>query len=135
MMYYIYCLEKNGVPFYIGKTQNIKNRMLQHKATHGDITWFVLKEFNYWKSLFSNEESFWEYHYIWLFRSFGFPLINSQIKQTKLNPQQRRDAQRGIDITPSYNYHKNYEAGVLDSHKKFYDEINERHKNRYLPNN
>ena len=67
----IYFLEKNGIPFYIGKTKKIssKGRFNTHKRKFKcDV--FIIDEIQ------TNEWKFWEKHYISLFRSWGFELIN-----------------------------------------------------------
>jgi hypothetical protein len=66
----IYILERNGVPFYIGKTKGTWRENI-HKRNFGqDINFFKidLVEDNEWK--------FWEKHYISLFKSWSFKLEN-----------------------------------------------------------
>lgn len=68
---YIYCLYKQNIPFYIGKTKNIKDRISNHKKTFGsNIELIILDqcELGNWK--------FWERFYISLFISWGFKLEN-----------------------------------------------------------
>ena len=71
---YIYELSKNGIPFYIGKTKDLKDRENKHKKKHGnDIIMTEIDSVNsfdkkYWKPL----ETFW----ITQYKSFGFELIN-----------------------------------------------------------
>jgi hypothetical protein len=69
---YIYFLHKNdNTPFYIGKTNNIKKRKLNHKQHFGfNICLEVIDKIP------SNEWKFWEKHYISLFKSWGFNLMN-----------------------------------------------------------
>jgi hypothetical protein len=67
----IYILERNNIPFYVGKTlQEIKNR----HYTHGDkkIDSKII-EIDY---VDDNEWRFWESWYIELFKSWGFELEN-----------------------------------------------------------
>lgn len=69
----IYCLlsKKDGIPFYIGKTNNIYGREYSHKQTYGcDTILEILDEvpINKWR--------FWEAYYISLYRSWGFKLKN-----------------------------------------------------------
>lgn len=65
----IYILEKNNIPFYIGKTKNPIRRKHLHKRTYGlDIELIIIDEVEDWK--------FWEKHYISLFKSWGFQLEN-----------------------------------------------------------
>jgi len=69
---YIYFLHKNdNVPFYIGKTNNIFKRKLNHRKNFGfDICLEVIDEIP------KDEWKFWEKHYISLFKSWGFNLLN-----------------------------------------------------------
>jgi hypothetical protein len=66
----IYILEKNEIPFYVGKTKGDwrKNR---HKKTFGeDINFFEI-------DLVEDDKSiFWEKYYISLFKTWGFELKN-----------------------------------------------------------
>ena len=63
----IYILEKNNIPFYIGKTSSPKSRFNSHKRDH-NCEIFIIDEVDDWK--------FWEKHYISLFKSWGFKLEN-----------------------------------------------------------
>lgn len=68
-IYYLY--KSDGIPFYIGKTNEINWRKQSHKRTYGfDTVLEVIDEvpISEWK--------FWETHYISLFRSWGFKLEN-----------------------------------------------------------
>lgn len=66
----IYILEKNNIPFYVGKTKG-NWRENKHKKTFGkDITFF---EIDYVED---KEWIFWEKYYISLFKSWGFTLEN-----------------------------------------------------------
>jgi hypothetical protein len=68
-MYKIYVLEKNNIPFYIGKTKNTNRRKNRHKQKYGqDIDLIILDEGEDWKFL----EKYW----IEQFRYFGFVLSN-----------------------------------------------------------
>ena len=69
---YIYYLHTgNNTPFYIGKTNNLLKRKLNHKKSFGnDIIIEILDEVS------DQEWKFWEKHYISLFRSWGFKLEN-----------------------------------------------------------
>lgn len=73
-MIFIYYLTKQNedIPFYIGKTKNIKNRLIEHKykKRNYNINIKIIDEIN------ENEWSFWEKHYISLFKSWGFKLKN-----------------------------------------------------------
>jgi hypothetical protein len=69
----IYTLEKNGVPFYVGKCTNIVRRKHKHYIKYGSsITLTVIDEVGNKKE----EWIFWEKHYISLFKSWGFQLEN-----------------------------------------------------------
>lgn len=73
MKVYIYCLFDNkNIPFYIGKTKNsLKIRESQHKNR-------LNKDLNIFELDYINEEDwkFWEKHYISLYKSWGFILLN-----------------------------------------------------------
>jgi hypothetical protein len=65
----IYILEKDGVPFYVGKAKNHIRRKHKHCQTYGtDIKLEIIDEVEDWK--------FWESFYIELFKSWGFTLTN-----------------------------------------------------------
>jgi len=65
----IYILEKNGIPFYVGKAEDVTRRKHRHYQTYGtNITLYVIDKVKDWK--------FWERHYISLFKSWGFKLEN-----------------------------------------------------------
>lgn len=44
-MYAVYCLIKNGNPFYIGMTSNVKNREKSHKKNKEFDYLFVIKKY------------------------------------------------------------------------------------------
>lgn len=65
----IYILEKNGTPFYVGKTKDSTRRKNAHKKTFGlDIQSYIIDEVEDWK--------FWENYWIEQFRCWGFKLEN-----------------------------------------------------------
>ena len=65
----IYILEKDGVPFYVGKAKDLIRRKHAHKKTFGlDIQSYVIDEVEDWK--------FWESYWIEQFKSWGFKLEN-----------------------------------------------------------
>lgn len=71
MKYYIYILEKNNIPFYVGKTNNPKTRLSRHKQVYGNqITLEIIDNAcdESWRDL--------EEFYIQLLRSWGFNLSN-----------------------------------------------------------
>ena len=68
---FIYYLEKNTLPFYIGKTKNSKSREADWKREYGeDIKFYIIDEVNIeeWKQ--------WECYWIEQFKVWGFDLIN-----------------------------------------------------------
>jgi hypothetical protein len=67
----IYILERNGIPFYVGKAKNAVRRQHKHYLTFGtDIKMEVIDivENKQWK--------FWEQYWICQFKSWGFKLEN-----------------------------------------------------------
>jgi hypothetical protein len=65
----IYVLEKNGVPFYVGKAKDSIRRKHAHKRTFGlDIQSYIIDEVEDWK--------FWESFWIEQFKYWGFKLEN-----------------------------------------------------------
>jgi group I intron endonuclease len=69
-MIYIYVLENKGYPVYIGKTINPQQRFKDHKKTKQIDDYFIIDEVN------EDEWVFWEKHYISLFKSWGYNLLN-----------------------------------------------------------
>jgi len=73
-MYYIYYLEKDNVPFYIGRTISPTSRKRDHIKRFGpNIEMIIIDEVD------SNVD-FWEIHYMWLFHSWGYKLSNKSFK-------------------------------------------------------
>ena len=67
IIYYLHRGDK--IPFYIGKTRNLKSRLNTHKSVFGkDIYIEFLDEVEDWK--------YWEKHYISLFKKLGYILEN-----------------------------------------------------------
>jgi len=65
----IYVLEKNGVPFYIGKAKDATRRKHAHRRTYGlNIQSYIIDEVEDWK--------FWESYWIEQFKQWGFKLEN-----------------------------------------------------------
>jgi len=65
----IYVLEKNGIPFYVGKAKDSIRRKHAHKRTFGlDIQSYIIDEVEDWK--------FWESYWIEQFKQWGFKLEN-----------------------------------------------------------
>lgn len=71
-MYYIYHLEENNTPFYIGKTKNNpKKRENQHRRrlNNKSIKLIII-------DVFEENWEYWESWYINLYKSWGFNLLN-----------------------------------------------------------
>jgi hypothetical protein len=67
IIYYLHRGDK--LPFYVGKTKNLKSRLNTHKSVFGkDIYIEFLDEVEDWK--------YWEKHYITLFKNLGYILEN-----------------------------------------------------------
>jgi len=68
----IYYLEKDNIPFYVGKTNNPTDRLKNHKKKLGNnnITLVVIDNIN------DDEWKFWESYWIHQFKSWGFNLTN-----------------------------------------------------------
>jgi len=69
-MVYIYVLENKGCPVYIGKTINIEQRFKDHLKIKQIDNYFIVDKVN------EEDWIFWEKHYINLFKSWGFILLN-----------------------------------------------------------
>jgi predicted GIY-YIG superfamily endonuclease len=69
-MIYIYVLENKGCPVYIGKTINIEQRFKDHLKIKQIDNYFIVDEVG------EEDWIFWEKHYINLFKSWGFILLN-----------------------------------------------------------
>jgi hypothetical protein len=67
---YIYCLTLDDVPYYVGKTVDVPNRMRSHQYAKEGFKYFVIDCVPY------HEWEFWEKHYISLYFSWGFNLSN-----------------------------------------------------------
>jgi hypothetical protein len=105
----IYILEKNNIPFYVGKTKYPTKRKYKHKQTYGDdIMFYVIDkvEENNWK--------FWECFWIEQFYQWGFQLTNknkggggptqwTNIQKENINPSRidkiKNNKDRGIKIS------------------------------------
>ncbi len=65
----IYILERNGIPFYVGKANDVVRRKHKHHQTYGnDITLTVIDKVEDWK--------YWEEYWIEQFKTWGFTLLN-----------------------------------------------------------
>jgi len=67
----IYMLEKNGVPFYVGKANDVIRRKHKHYQTYGlDIKAEIIDEVE------DKQWKFWEQYWICQFKAWGFILLN-----------------------------------------------------------
>jgi hypothetical protein len=99
----IYILERNGVPFYIGKTlQKIKERFYTHKdrKINSEITEIDCVDDSEWR--------FWESWYIELFKSWGFELENKNNGGGGRGPGWISPLERNIKIKESLKNHSQY---------------------------
>jgi hypothetical protein len=71
---FIYYIEKNGSPIYVGKSNKPKQRLnTDHYKNFGkDINQYIIDE------VLRSEWRFWEQFYIDLFRSWGFVLLQQK---------------------------------------------------------
>jgi len=76
---FIYYLHNgNDVPFYVGHTHSTENRLKSHKERFGLTTQLeIIETVNY------DNRMFWEKHYMHLFISWGFALINKGVFKVK----------------------------------------------------
>jgi hypothetical protein len=115
-MTYIYYLEKNNIPFYVGKAKNIVRRKHKHYQTYGtDIKLCVIDECENDKEIWK----FWEKHYISLFRSWGFKLENkndggggpsfyTEEQKQKMKKPRKEGTGKKISKTLKGNNHSKY---------------------------
>lgn len=114
----IYILFLNNIPFYIGKTTTLNQRKSYHKKTYGsNIHLEIIDEVEDWK--------FWEKHYISLYKSWGFELLNknnggggptnwTEEQKLNINPDRinkiKNHKTRGEKISKTLNktIHSNY---------------------------
>ena len=99
----IYILERNGVPFYVGKTlQKIKERFYTHKdrKINSEITEIDCVDDSEWR--------FWESWYIELFKSWGFELENKNNGGGGRGPGWISPLERNIKIKESLKNHSQY---------------------------
>lgn len=65
----IYVLERDGIPFYVGKANDVIRRKHKHHQTYGnDIKLTIIDEVVDWK--------YWESYWIEQFKAKGFNLLN-----------------------------------------------------------
>lgn len=115
-MVFIYTLERNNIPFYIGKCKNRIRRKHKHYTTFGnDISLIVIDEVKDDK----NEWKFWESHYISLYKSWGFELLNkneggggpsnyTEEQKLKMRKPRKKGTGKKISKTLLKNNHSKY---------------------------
>jgi hypothetical protein len=99
----IYVLERNGIPFYIGKTiQEIKDRYYTHgnRKTNSEIIEIDCVNDNEWR--------FWESWYIELYKSWGFELENKNNGGGGRGPGWISPPERNAKIKASMKNHSQY---------------------------
>jgi len=99
----IYILERNGVPFYVGKTlQEIKERFYTHKDKKENSEIFEID------CVDDDEWRFWESWYIELFKSWGFELENKNSGGGGRGPGWISPPERNAKIKASMKNHSQY---------------------------
>lgn len=99
----IYILERNGVPFYVGKTlQEIKERFYTHKDKKENSEIFEID------CVDDSEWRFWESWYIELFKSWGFELENKNNGGGGRGPGWISSPERNAKIKASMKNHSQY---------------------------
>jgi hypothetical protein len=99
----IYLLERNRVPFYVGKTlQKIKDHFYTHgeRKINSKIIEIDIVEDNEWR--------FWESWYIELFKSWGFELENKNNGGGGRGPGWISSPERNAKIKSSMKNHSQY---------------------------
>jgi hypothetical protein len=67
----VYILTENDIPFYVGKTKNIKRRFSEHKRTYGQYV--KIEEID---RVEDNNWIFWERFYVQKYKKLGYSLKN-----------------------------------------------------------
>lgn len=130
----IYILERNNIPFYVGKTNNLKNRLANHKKKFGKEIQIIELD-----KVPMHEWLFWENHYISLIKSWGFNLLNKnnggggstewsieqKIKQSLKQKGLRKVGAGQYIRTP---YHKSRLQNTHKLSKEHIDKLNEARK-------
>lgn len=99
----IYILERDGIPFYIGKTiQSLKKRFLSHGNKKIDSKIYEID------IVPNNEWRFWESWYIELFKSWGFELENKNNGGGGRGPGWVSSPERNNKIKKSLINHSQY---------------------------
>ena len=75
---YIYILTKNEIPFYVGKTSNIKGRLKTHQKKYGEnISINIIDDCDY------EDSKDLEFYYIDIYLKKGYILENKHIGKTR----------------------------------------------------
>jgi hypothetical protein len=99
----IYILERNGIPFYIGKTiQDIKKRFLSHKDKKLNSEIYEIDKVS------DDKWRFWESWYIEVFKSWGFELENKNNGGGGRGPGWVSSSERNNKIKNSLINHSQY---------------------------
>jgi predicted GIY-YIG superfamily endonuclease len=99
----IYILERNGIPFYVGKTlQRIKERFYTHKGKNKNSEIIEID------CVDDDEWRFWESWYIELFKSWGFDLENKNNGGGGRGPGWISPPERNAKIKASLQNHSQY---------------------------
>ena len=126
----IYILERNGIPFYVGKANDVVRRKHKHYQTYGnDITLTIIDKVEDWK--------YWEEYWIEQFKAWGFSLLNQNKggggpeRYTEEQKQKMRKPRPGSGIKIS-------ETLKQRNHSKYYTEevrqrISEKNKGKAKP--
>jgi hypothetical protein len=112
MVTYIYILEKDHIPFYVGKTKHPIRRKHKHYQTYGNnIELIILDEVKDWK--------YWESYWIEQFKVWGFNLLNknkggggpekySEVQKQKMRKPRKEGTGKKISNTLKNHHHSKY---------------------------
>ena len=101
MKTYIYELSKNGIPFYIGKSVDIQERLKKHKQRFGfDITICNIDEVN---SVSKNDWKPLEQYWITQYKAWGFKLENKNDGGNGHPASNKSKKQRQAESNARYN--------------------------------
>ena len=123
---FIYILyDKHDIPFYIGKSISVKNRLYVHKLKYGnDIQMEILDIVYDWK--------FWESFYISLYKSWGFILKNKNKGGGGLTYHTTETKNKISEILKGHISHNKGKKGKSHTEEyKLY--MSKLYKNRKLP--
>lgn len=108
-----YLCKEDGIPFYVGKTNNINDRKYKHQRKYGlNIIIEILEEVEI------QEWKFWESYYISLFKSWGFKLTNQNNGGGGLTTVKfSKDRNMKISIANKGKISPNKNRSLTDEHK------------------